>query len=239
MAPPPRQRLPPGLSYAAMDDAGADPGPGARSARPCSQPRQQALPLVQPPWRCPSRGPSPPLRSRSPGGFYEGADGSGSGGGGGGGGGGAAAAAGAERQVQRPDPSRMPPAGVKSSAAVRSDAARAAQSGEGALHAGLAATAAVKPPRMSFNGGGGGWGGSGPPTSASARQGWTAVGRAGAAAATAEMRAVAGVASSAGDGNRRRNAPAADCCGPVSASSPPRRYQRRDDTRVSLGWPFG
>ncbi|PNW84815.1 hypothetical protein CHLRE_03g159550v5 [Chlamydomonas reinhardtii] len=239
VAPPPRQRLPPGLSYAAMDDAGADPGPGARSARPCSQPRQQALPLVQPPWRCPSRGPSPPLRSRSPGGFYEGADGSGSGGGGGGGGGGAAAAAGAERQVQRPDPSRMPPAGVKSSAAVRSDAARAAQSGEGALHAGLAATAAVKPPRMSFNGGGGGWGGSGPPTSASARQGWTAVGRAGAAAATAEMRAVAGVASSAGDGNRRRNAPAADCCGPVSASSPPRRYQRRDDTRVSLGWPFG
>eukprot|EP00198_Chlamydomonas_reinhardtii_P008096 XP_001697433.1 predicted protein [Chlamydomonas reinhardtii] len=153
VAPPPRQRLPPGLSYAAMDDAGADPGPGARSARPCSQPRQQALPLVQPPWRCPSR--------------------------------------------------------------------------------------AVKPPRMSFNGGGGGWGGSGPPTSASARQGWTAVGRAGAAAATAEMRAVAGVASSAGDGNRRRNAPAADCCGPVSASSPPRRYQRRDDTRVSLGWPFG
>jgi hypothetical protein len=32
---------------------------------------------------------------------------------------------------------------------------------------------------------------------------------------------------------------AADCCGPLSPRSPPRRFQREDRSRVSLGWPFG
>ncbi|KAG2483877.1 hypothetical protein HYH03_017271 [Edaphochlamys debaryana] len=33
--------------------------------------------------------------------------------------------------------------------------------------------------------------------------------------------------------------PARDSCGPISASSPPRRFQRQDGSRVSLGWPTG